>query len=200
MLVFHSRDLVESVGRGRRGEATVPEPIVEDFDPEAELGCALEYYFFGGRLEFNGLPSDISGGVGVIWKLWEPQQRTSDMDTLLLEHEANIWLVPSRSINYMLDLTTWTLGRRATNLFNLELTPLRAMTTSVEGIQGSKFDELYQRKLRSVRLGAQKTRTRTRTRSRRERSSSDTDGWPDRGRRDARSLSPSISTKHGFAK
>ena len=73
----------------------VPEPIVEDFDPEAELGYALEYYFFGGRLEFNGLPSDISGGVGAIWKLWEPQQRTSDMNALLLEHEANIWLVPS---------------------------------------------------------------------------------------------------------
>jgi hypothetical protein len=68
----HSRDLVESVGRARRGEAMVPEPIVEDFDPEAELGHALEHYFFGGRLEFNGLPSDISGGVGAIWKLWEP--------------------------------------------------------------------------------------------------------------------------------
>ena len=67
--VFYSSDLVESVGRGGQGEAMVPEPILEDFDPEAELGCALEYYFFGGRLEFNGLPSDISGGVGVIWKL-----------------------------------------------------------------------------------------------------------------------------------
>src|SRR5436305_11113477 len=85
--------------------------IVEDFDPEAELGYALEYYFFGGRLEFNGLPSDISGGVGVIWKLWKPQQRTSD---LLLEHEANTWLVPSRSISYMLDPTTWTPGCKAT--------------------------------------------------------------------------------------
>jgi hypothetical protein len=152
----------------------VPEPIVEDFDPEAELGCALEYYFFGGRLEFNGLPSDISGGVGVIW---EPQQRTSDMDALLLEHEANIWLIPSCSISCMLGPTTWTPGRRITNLFNLEPTPLRAMTTSVEGIQGRKFDEPYRRQLRSVRLGARKTRTR----SRHERSSLDTDGWPDRG-------------------
>jgi hypothetical protein len=173
-VVFYSSDLVESVGRGGRGEAMVPEPIVEDFDPEAELGCALEYYFFGGRLEFNGLPSDISGGVGVIW---EPQQRTSDMDALLLEHEANIWLIPSCSISCMLGPTTWTPGRRITNLFNLEPTPLRAMTTSVEGIQGRKFDEPYRRQLRSVRLGARKTRTR----SRHERSSLDTDGWPDRG-------------------
>jgi len=77
----------------------------------------------------------------------------------------------------MLGPTTWTSGRRTTNLFNLELTTLRAMTTSVEGIQGSKFDELYRRQLRSVRLGARKTRTR----SRHERSSLDTDGWPDRG-------------------
>jgi hypothetical protein len=66
--VFHSHDLVEIVGRARRGEAMVPEPIVEDFDPEAELGYALEYYFFGERPKFNGLPSDISGGVGVIWE------------------------------------------------------------------------------------------------------------------------------------
>jgi hypothetical protein len=121
--VFHSRDLIESVGRVRRGEATVPEPIVKDIDPEVELGYALEYYFFGGQLEFNGLPPDISGGVGVIWKPWEPQQWTSDMDELFLEHEANIWVVPSRATSHMLDPITWAPGRRNTNLVNLELTP-----------------------------------------------------------------------------
>src|ERR1700722_15651535 len=74
-------------------------------------------------LQISAVASVSSG------KLWEPQQWTSDMDALLLEHEANIWLIPSRSTSCMPSPTTWTPDRRTTNLFNLELTPLRAMTT-----------------------------------------------------------------------
>jgi hypothetical protein len=64
--VFHSRDLVESVERVKRGKGKVPEPRVDESDPEMELSYALEYRLFGGRLEFNGLPMNLRGSLGVI--------------------------------------------------------------------------------------------------------------------------------------
>ena len=88
--IFEGRDLADSVGRARRGEAKAPEPRFEESDPEAKVGHGFERYLFGGRLGFSGLPADLSGGLGVIWKPWKPKEWTSEADASFLEHEADI--------------------------------------------------------------------------------------------------------------
>ena len=184
--VLEGRDLADSVGRARRGEAKAPEPRFEESDPEAELGHAFEHYLFGGRLGFSGLPADLSGGLGVIWKPWEPKEWTSEADACFLEHEADIWMVTSRSIRRMFDHSTWVSARIARSLIFFELTPLRAMTTSIDEVPRNVFDQLYHTRLRSVRSNTHRPQNRP------SRRSSDPTESPDRRRppRDGRSLSP----------